>query len=210
MSKLAPKHDRDWLQQSRQYWDALAATFDEEPDHGLRDPFVREAWTAVLQAWLPKHPARIVDLGCGTGSLSVVLAQLGHTVTAIDVSPAMISQAEAKAATHQLHIDFQVMNAASPLLAQHQFDVIICRHLLWALPEPQQVLQRWAELLQPHGRCLLIEGYWNTNAGLHSGEITEMLLASFTNITVQNLSDNSRLWGGEATDERYAIIADLE
>jgi 2-polyprenyl-3-methyl-5-hydroxy-6-metoxy-1,4-benzoquinol methylase len=122
----------------------------------------------------------------------------------------MISQAEAKAATHQLHIDFQVMNAASPLLAQHQFDVIICRHLLWALPEPQQVLQRWAELLQPHGRCLLIEGYWNTNAGLHSGEITEMLLASFTNITVQNLSDNSRLWGGEATDERYAIIADLE
>ncbi|MGW0652064.1 SAM-dependent methyltransferase, partial [Streptomyces umbrinus] len=29
-------------------WDAESATFDDEPDHGLRDPAVREAWAARL------------------------------------------------------------------------------------------------------------------------------------------------------------------
>ncbi len=32
-------------QTSQQYWDDLAPTFDEEPDHGLRDPVVLQKWT---------------------------------------------------------------------------------------------------------------------------------------------------------------------
>ncbi|RRR69765.1 SAM-dependent methyltransferase, partial [Streptomyces sp. RP5T] len=32
-------------------WDAEAASFDEEPDHGLRDPAVRAAWAERLRAW---------------------------------------------------------------------------------------------------------------------------------------------------------------
>lgn len=30
-------------------WDAEAASFDEEPDHGLRDPEVRRAWAGRLR-----------------------------------------------------------------------------------------------------------------------------------------------------------------
>ncbi|BFO20225.1 hypothetical protein SHKM778_66130 [Streptomyces sp. KM77-8] len=51
-------------------WDAEAAGFDEEPDHGLRDPRVRAAWAARLRTWLPGRPGDVLDLGCGTGSLS--------------------------------------------------------------------------------------------------------------------------------------------
>ncbi|MEU3532965.1 methyltransferase domain-containing protein [Streptomyces murinus] len=56
-------------------WDARAAGFDEEPDHGLRDPAVRAAWAARLRSWLPRRPADVLDLGCGTGSLSLLAAQ---------------------------------------------------------------------------------------------------------------------------------------
>ncbi|MGB4872206.1 MAG: class I SAM-dependent methyltransferase, partial [Candidatus Promineifilaceae bacterium] len=42
--------------------------------------------------------AAILDIGCGTGSLSAVLAGLGHQVTGIDLSPVMISIAQTKAA----------------------------------------------------------------------------------------------------------------
>jgi len=96
-----------------------------------------------------------------------------------------------------------------PQFPHQQFDVIICRHLLWALPEPKQILQRWVKFLKQKGRLFLIEGYWKTGAGLHANQITAMLPSSFTNTTVQNLSDNSDFWGGEVGDERYAIIADL-
>ena len=121
-----------------------------------------------------------------------------------------ISLARTKAAAYGLEIEFRIMDASHVQFAEHQFDVILCRHLLWALSEPEQVLQRWIKLLKPGGRLILIEGYWRTGAGLHAEEITEMLPSSFINISVRNLSNDPGFWGGTVTDERYIIIADLD
>ncbi|HZJ24058.1 MAG TPA: methyltransferase domain-containing protein [Anaerolineales bacterium] len=210
MSEYNTGNDKKRLQESRQYWDDLASSFDDEPDHGLRDSLVLEAWTELLKTWIPAANATILDIGCGTGSLSVILARLGHTVTGIDLSPSMISLARTKAAAYGLEIEFHIMDASHAQFAEHQFDVILCRHLLWALSEPEQVLQRWIKLLKPGGRLILIEGYWRTGAGLHAEEITEMLPSSFINISVRNLSNDPGFWGGTVTDERYIIIADLD
>ncbi|MGX1157864.1 SAM-dependent methyltransferase [Streptomyces albogriseolus] len=79
-------------------WDARAAAFDEEPDHGLRDPRVRAAWAARLKDWLPGRPGDVLDLGCGTGSLSLLAAEQGHRVTGVDRSPAMVELARQKLA----------------------------------------------------------------------------------------------------------------
>ena len=122
----------------------------------------------------------------------------------------MISLAQTKAAVHGVQIEFHAMDASHPQFPQQKFDVIISRHLLWALPEPKQVLQRWVKFLKLKGRLILIEGYWGTGAGLHAKEIIEMLPSSFINILVQNLSNNPNFWGGNVTDERYTIIADLD
>ena len=118
------------LQESRQYWNNAAASFDKEPDHGLHDPQVLYAWTELLKSWLPSDKAAVLDVGCGTGSLSVILAGLGHAVSGIDISPSMIIQAEAKARTGGHSIDFQVMDASAPQFAPRSFDAIVCRHLL--------------------------------------------------------------------------------
>ena len=209
MNQYPITDDEKRLQASQQYWDEAAATFDHEPDHGLRDPLILEAWTALLKMWLPATSAAILDVGCGTGSLSVILAELGHKVTGIDLSPAMLALAKSKAAAQELHIEFEVMDAAFPQFPQQQFDMLICRHLLWALPEPKLVLEKWRQLLKPKGRLTLIEGFWVTGAGLHSKELIEMLPASFSHVSLQNLSNQSTLWGQPVTDERYAILADL-
>ena len=137
------------LDEARRYWDQAAAAYDHEPDHGLRSPRVRDAWTLLLSSWLPDSGAAILDAGCGTGSLSVVMAGLGHHVTGIDLSPAMIALARAKALDRGLSIEFRVMDAAAPLFAPQSFDAILCRHLLWMFPQPAQVLERWVNLLKP-------------------------------------------------------------
>ncbi len=199
--------DENSLNDTRQYWDAAALSFDDEPDHGLRDPLIRAHWTIFLQAHLPHGNATVLDIGCGTGSLSVAIAALGHQVTGIDLSPAMIALAKAKAEKLALQIEFQVMEAAFPQLLPQHYEVIICRHLLWALPNPKGVLQRWAELLKPPGRLILMEGFWETGAGLHADEVIEMLPASFTQVVLENLSGDSAYWGKTVNDERYAIIA---
>ena len=87
------------------YWDSQAATFDDQPDHGLRDPRAYAAWRRLLLAHLPPAGARpapapaVADVGCGTGSLSVLLAAAGYDVTGLDSAPAMIAAARAKAAS---------------------------------------------------------------------------------------------------------------
>ena len=199
--------DTSRLQTARDEWDRAAPTFDEEADHGLRDPVVRAAWTERLHSWLPSGPLVILDIGCGTGSLSLVLAEQGHAVQGIDLSPAMIALAREKAATLSLTIPFEVMDAAFPRFAPQSFDVLLCRHLLWALPKPAAVLARWAELLKPDGQLILAEGFWHTGAGMHAAEISALLPPAFKDIRVENLSANRNLWGKAVTDERYAILA---
>lgn len=204
------KHDPNYIKQlaeTRRYWDEESATFDQQPDHGLHDPKIRAAWKELIESWLPAPRSRILDVGCGTGSLSVLLTELGHQVVGIDLSSKMIAQAQAKAAANGQQITFHVMDADYLQLPQNHFDVIICRHLLWALPDIPQVLQRWVDLLKPGGRLILIEGYWHTDSGLHAEEIIKALPAIMTEISVRNLSDQPIYWGGQVTDERYAILA---
>lgn len=190
-------------------WDAAADTFDDQPDHGLRDPRVLAAWTSLLGDWLPPGKSNVLDAGCGTGSLSLVLAGLGHQVCGIDLSPAMIARAQAKARAAGQQIDFQLMDAAAPYFPPASFDALVCRHLLWALPDPPRVLRRWADLLKPGGRMLIIEGFWSTGAGLHAPQLLAALPTAITLIAVQNLSDQADLWGRPVGDERYAVSAVL-
>ena len=200
-------NDEKGLQTSRLYWNNLASSFDDEPDHGLHDPIVLKTWTEFLRTSLPYTNATLLDIGCGTGSLSVVLAELGHKVTGIDLSPAMISIAQNKATKLGLEIAFHVKDAASFQPLNEQFDAIVCRHLLWTLPEPRQVLQRWAACLKPKGRLILIEGYWDAGGGLHANEIIEILPSCLKDYSFQNLAGNANYWGKKVNDERYAIIA---
>ncbi|MFG3204672.1 class I SAM-dependent methyltransferase [Streptomyces sp. NPDC048192] len=188
-------------------WDAEAAAFDEEPDHGLRDPETRAAWAARLGAWLPERPADVLDLGCGTGSLSLLAAEQGHRVTGVDASPAMVERARAKLAGR----DAVVLRgqAAAPPVGEQRFDVVLVRHVLWTLPRPDRVLRHWRDLLRPRGRFVLVEGVWGTTSpvGIPAGRLTALLAPLTADIRVERLSGDSVLWGKEVEDERYAVVA---
>ena len=198
--------DKQKVEESPEFWDKFAAAFDNKPDHHLRDPVTLQAWTKKLEAWLPIARASVLDIGCGTGSLSVVMSRLGHDVTGIDFSPEMIARARAKVLAATQQIEFHVMDAAHPVLKQ-KFDVMLCKNLLWALPEPKLVLERWTKMLTPNGRLVMIEGVFSSGKGLPSADILEALPLGFTNVSVENLSDQPELWGAPVTDVHYAILA---
>ena len=199
--------DEQGLNEVREFWNQQAAVFDEQPDHGLFDPAAREAWAALLRDSLPPSPSTILDIGCGTGTLSLILAEIGHDVTGIDLSPAMIERARNKVAAAGTTVTFQVMDASFPQLPPQSFDAICCRHLLWALPERNKVLERWASLLKPGGVMVLIEGFWETGAGLRAADLVHVLPPILVDVHVQSLGDKSVLWGRTVHDERYILTA---
>lgn len=188
-------------------WNAEAATFDEEPDHGLRDPVVREAWAARLEAWLPPHPGDLLDLGCGTGSLSLLASEQGHRVTGVDLSPPMVARARAKLAGRDAV--FLTGDAAQPPVGEQLFDAVLVRHVLWTLPDPARTLRHWRGLLRPGGRLVLVEGVWGTTSlvGIPADRLTALLTPLARDVRVERLSDDTRLWGRQVEDERYAVVA---
>ncbi|WP_210574691.1 bifunctional 2-polyprenyl-6-hydroxyphenol methylase/3-demethylubiquinol 3-O-methyltransferase UbiG [Streptomyces sp. GESEQ-4] len=190
-------------------WDAAAPTFDDEPDHGLRDPDIRLAWADRLRAWLPPRPCDVLDLGCGTGSLSLLAAEQGHRVTGVDLSPAMVALARAKLAGRDAV--FLVGDAAAPPVGEDRFDTVLVRHVLWALPDPGRALRHWRELLRPGGRLVLVEGVWGTVSpvGIPADRLTALLAPLAGQARVERLSDEPRLWGRAVEDDRYAVVVQL-
>lgn len=190
---------------TRAFWDAEAMAFDDEPDHGLRDPATRAAWCDLLLEHLPPAPSQVADLGCGTGTLSVLLAEQGYGVTGVDLSPAMIARSRAKASAAGLRVSLSVGDAADPDLPTGTFDVVLSRHVLWALPDPEAGLRRWVELLAPGGRLLLVEGRWFTGGGLTAADTTALLNAVGREGAVRHLPEPV-YWGREIDDERYLVV----
>ena len=203
-------------------WDAAAATFDDEPDHGLRDPAVKAAWAALLLPRLPSARARIADLGCGTGSVAALFAEAGHEVHGVDQSPRMLEIARAKCDAalglgdarlsetwlgdaRSGDATFWLGDAADPPLDGGRYDVVFCRHVLWTLPPA--ALARWVGLLRPGGRLLLVEGRWSTGAGITADECRELVLWHRRHADVLELRDPA-LWGGPIDDERYLLVSD--
>lgn len=192
-------------EEAREAWDREAAEFDSEADHGLRDPAVRQAWDALMGRLLPEAPARVVDMGCGTGSLSVLLAERGYAVTGVDLSPKMLAVAQAKAQTAGVVVDFGLADATDPDLPTGSFDVVLSRHVIWALPDPGAAFRRWLRLLSPGGTVVMVEGRWSTGAGLTAAALRELVEKDASEVTVETLSD-PRLWGKRISDERYALV----
>jgi 2-polyprenyl-3-methyl-5-hydroxy-6-metoxy-1,4-benzoquinol methylase len=185
-------------------WDEEAATFDEAADHGLRDPAVRAAWRELLLSVLPPAPASIADLGCGTGTLTLLLAAEGYVVDGVDFSPEMIRRARAKEPVGQ--VTFTQADADDPPLQPGAYHVVLCRHVLWAMPDPAATLRRWIDLLGPDGRLVLMEGSWSTGAGLSAARTVELVEATGRGAELRMLPE-ATYWGREIDDERYLVVS---
>jgi SAM-dependent methyltransferase len=186
-------------------WDEAAGSFDDEPDHGLTDPAVRDAWRVLIGEALPPAPARVLDLGCGTGTLSALVAGLGHRVHGVDLSGAMLARARHKAAGAAA--TFARGDADLPPVRAGSVDVVLCRHVLWALPDPAAAVRRWLALLASGGRLVLVEGRWSTGAGLRADEARAAVRPGGRVATFRPLHE-AEYWGREIDDERYLLVVE--
>jgi ubiquinone/menaquinone biosynthesis C-methylase UbiE len=150
----------------RHHWDRRAGGFDDEEGHGLVSEEQRLAWMDLLSRLVDSAPRRVLDVGCGTGFLALRFAELGHTVTAIDLSPKMLDGARRRAQEANQQIEFRVGNAVALDIPDATYDLVIARHVIWNLAEPARGASEWLRVLRPGGRLALIEGKWADNEAL--------------------------------------------
>ena len=145
-------------QQVAAHWGRRAAHFDEDFGYSIKTPAERAAWDRILDLVLPAGPRAALDIGCGTGFLSLELAARGNRVTGIDLAPAMLDAARRKAAEAGLDIRFEIGDAEQAPFPAASFDLVISRHVLWTLPHPEAAIDDWIRVLRLGGRLVVIDG----------------------------------------------------
>lgn len=158
-----PRHDAELQARIDDYWDHRARVYDEAQHRGGRDAVDRDLWGRVWGAALPAPPARVLDLGTGSGHAAFVLASLGHEVTGLDSSAGMLELARAHAEETEASgaaPTFVLGDACDPEPGDTDFDVVTSRYLMWTLREPLPALERWRRLLRPGGVLAVVDSTW--------------------------------------------------
>jgi S-adenosylmethionine-dependent methyltransferase len=113
-----------------------------------------------LDLHIPETSQAIVDIGCGFGLTSIRLAQAGHKVTGIDMTPDMIEAARKRSLEHELEIPIQFhvadMNSIQNVTNGKQYNILLCHNILEYLDNPKQALDQFNQLLQSEGLLSLI------------------------------------------------------
>lgn len=149
-------HDR-----IRDFWDKDSDTYDHSASHAASDPVEAAAWRAALSRHLPEPGASVLDVGAGTGAMSLLAAELGYRVTALDLSRGMLEKAGRKADGQGLEIEFVVGSSAEP--PPGPFDAVMERHVMWTTPDPVAALEAWRKVA-PDGRLVLLEGVYGSRS----------------------------------------------
>ena len=208
----------------RRHWDRRAASFDRESaSHGFRTDAQARAWRRLISEISGPTPLDTLDIGCGTGFLSLLLAERGHRIIGVDVAPAMLAEARIKAAAQGLDVRFMEADVEALDLPGTSLDLIVERHVLWTLPHPDLALDGWRRLLRPDGRIVLIEGHWgpmerrdeyaeiHDRLPLFGGRPHEEIAAlvrtrGYRSVAVEPLMD-AELWTEPPAHPRYLVIA---
>ena len=174
------------LDNIQKYWDMRSETYSIQNREELMTE--QNKWIDKILPRLPqKKNMRILDIGCGPGFFSIMMAQHGYQVTGIDYSEQMLMHAleNAKDIIPDIadSITFRKMDAQNLEFEDNSFDVILSRNLTWGLEHPVKAYQEWLRVLCPGGKILNFDGnhylhcfredysdYQNINRQLHQQE----------------------------------------
>jgi SAM-dependent methyltransferase len=143
------------------------APFPGYPDHVTRDWLrsraERSRFARMLDAAIPAD-ARILEMGCGTGQMSLYLGHGDRLVVGADLCRESLALATAAARSLGSQALFVETDLAHPGLRNGAFDVVYCSGVVHHTPAPRAAFASVARLLRPGGIMFL--GLYNAFARL--------------------------------------------
>lgn len=181
------------LEKTRSYFDRVAATFAEQILPG-------RTWEGLARALLMLAPkGRYVDLGVGDGLLTLMLAQVADSVTAVDLSSEMLEKLEERAKAQNVNnIEYLRGEIEKVPLPDAHADVVVMSQALHHADVPDASLRESLRILRPGGRILVIdllqhaetwvrEKLQHRHLGFSQQELESLLTTTgFANVSVQS------------------------
>ena len=102
----------------------------------------------AVEAVIEAKPARLLDVGCGTGELTERFVRAGSDVQAIDISPRMVELTRGRG------IDAQIADVESIPFGDREFDCVFAGWVLYHAPALDRAIAECARVLRPGGRLV--------------------------------------------------------
>lgn len=125
--------------------------FDDRGARSLQNVRAHCDWIQQTFASAAGKPLDILDLGCGIGLYSITLAEKGHRVVGVDISPYVVADAK-RSMSKSLKCTFLVENILN-FKAENKFDLVIFTYSIFNLLNKKEVAQLLTNIF-----CLLREG----------------------------------------------------
>lgn len=137
--------------QARTAWDAVADGFDRHVT-----PHTLEIGEHVVSRLGLRAGTRLVDIGAGTGAVSIPAAGVGADVVAIDIAPTMVERLRARAAADDLvTLHAEVGDGAALDLPDDGFDVAVSLNGVSLFPDLAGGLEEMARVTRVGGRVVV-------------------------------------------------------
>src|SRR5436305_12685933 len=152
LARFATQHA---VRRQRRVWSGRVAAWDQHGSAGLA-----MVTAAVLQAADAGPGAQVVDLGCGTGQISLPLARRGARVLAVDVSPAMVRRLQAQGGRHGAGtLDGLAMPIEELALPARSVDLVVSSYALHHLRDADKarLVSAACGWLRPGGRLVVAD-----------------------------------------------------
>jgi SAM-dependent methyltransferase len=134
----------------------------EDTIHSLRRRAAKSEFAALLDQAIPSD-ASILEVGCGTGQMSLFLATLDRLVVGADITRASLELGSRAARRYEVkNVLFVETDLRSPGLKEGAFDVVYSSGVLHHTPDPKASFARIARLVRPGG--VIVLGLYNAYA----------------------------------------------
>ena len=122
---------------------------------------------AMLESYLAETElpvnARVLEIGCGTGAVTRVLASRPEVAEAVGVDPSPVFVAKARELAAELgNVTFEAGDGRRLRFADADFDAVVCHTVLSHIPEPERVLAEAFRVLRPGATLAVCDGDYAT------------------------------------------------
>lgn len=144
--------------QTISYCASVARSFEQARAHTDHEEVLKCILNTLASNFQAKHDVQILDLGCGTGLLTIPLAERYPFAQFIgaDRSQAMLDIASKKAGANKVRWELQ--DALSLSYPNNSIDVVLMSNLLHHFQNPQDVVEQAVRILKPNGVIVNVYG----------------------------------------------------
>lgn len=140
--------------EEREHWNQTAQSYDDEYRR-----FMTESFESEVRSWLDRQftpDDEVLELGCGTGIFTAMIAERVKRVTATDFSPQMLKRAAQRLGKFD-NVKTRQEDACRTSFADDCFSAVLAVNLLHHADEPTAVVRECLRVLTPGGRLVVID-----------------------------------------------------